>query len=125
MNISPLDSNHIVNKWYLASKEERIDMIKTNHDMWGFMGAGHGLDLGEVNILHLPTIVENAKGETVIRGFHGMSLGVKLEVEVKIDFLRDIVTTTDPITLDPMHTVLPPSDISKCRKAVKQFSNTN
>ena len=82
-------------------------MIKTNHDIWDIMGAGSGLDLGEVNILHLPTTVANAKGDTVISCFHGTSLGFKLEVEVKIDFLLNIVTTAEPMTLHPMHTVIP------------------
>ena len=100
-------------------------MIKTNYDIWDIMGAGTGLDLGEVNILHLPTIVENSKGETVIRGFYGMSLGVKLKVEVSADFLLDILTTAEPMPLDPIRTVIPPPDISKCRKAVKQVDNTN
>ena len=89
------------------------------------MGLGSGIDLGEVNILRLPTIVANAKGETVIRGFHRTSLGVKLEVEVKTGFLFDIETTIEPTTLHLTHAVIPPLDPSKHKKALKQVGNTN
>ena len=85
-------------------------MIKTNHDIWGIMDSGTRLDLGKVNILHLPTMVENAKGDTVIRGFYGTSLRAKIEVEVNTDFLLDMVSTVETIILDPMHEVIPPQE---------------
>ena len=44
------------------------------------MGTGSAITFGEVTIIHVPKIVENAKGDTVVRDFHGTSLGVKLEV---------------------------------------------
>ena len=119
----PIDNNHVVNKWNSASNEECIDMIKNNHDIWAIVGSG-AASFGEVTIIHLPTIEENAKGDAVVRGFQGTSLGVKLEVEVSTDFLSDMVATVEPIALNIIHTIITLPDIRKCKKEVRKVGNT-
>ena len=92
-----------------------------NHHIWGVMGAGM---MSLTTIMHLPTVVTHSKGETVVRGCLGLSLGTKLEVEISQDFLLDTVTTANPLQLDTLHSVMSPPDISRCAKSVKQVTNT-
>ena len=92
----PIDNNHALDFRFLSYQEERIDMLKTNKNMCGLLCAGSDC-LREAQILHLLTIVEKAKGETIIRGYYGTSLSSKVEVEFSIDFLLDIVATAAPI----------------------------
>ena len=72
----PIDDRHPLNKWYTDSVKERAEMLN-NHDIWGIMGVGI---MSATTIIHLPTVVINYKGETVIRYYLGLSLGTKLKV---------------------------------------------
>ena len=95
-------------------------MFKTNKSIWGLLYSGSDF-LGEAQILHLPTIVEKSKGETIIRGYYGTSLSRKVEVEFSIDFLLDIVSTTAPLEGVKENSVIPPLDITRNRMAVTLF----
>ena len=82
-----------MNKWYTASVSEHKDLLK-NHDVLGVVGMGL---MGTTTIVHLPTVVTNPKGETIIRSYHRLSLGAKLEVEISQDGLLDTVRTANPV----------------------------
>ena len=99
-----------------------MDMLNINKDIWGVLCAGSDVS-GEAQILHLPTIVENAKGETIVRGYHGTSLSRKVEVEFSIDFLLDIVATAVPIEVVEEHAIIPLPCIARNRTAVVLFGN--
>ena len=51
-------------------------MLNTNKDIWGLLCAGSD-GLEEMQILHLPTIVENAKGDKIIRDYYRNALHCK------------------------------------------------
>ena len=93
-----------------------------NHYIRGNVGVGI---ISSTPAIHLPTVVTNSKGKTVIRGYHELSLGAKLEVEISQDFLLDTVTTENPLQLDTMCYVLSPPDISRHTKACKQVAHAN
>ena len=99
----PIDAQHPLNKWCKDLVKERTQML-INHDFWGVMGADI---MSLTTIIHLPTVVTNSKGNTLITGHLGLSLGTKLEVEISQDFLLDTVATTNPLQLDTLHSVLP------------------
>ena len=86
------DEDHPLNLWFVSDYEERVDMLKTNNDIWSLLCAVSD-SLEEAPILHLPTIVENSKGETIIRGYNRIALHRKEEVEFRTEHLLDIVTT--------------------------------
>ena len=99
----PIDAHRPLNKWCAASVKERKEMLN-NHGIWGIMGTGIML---LTTIIHLPKVVANSKGKTIIRGYMGLSLGTRLEVEINQDFLIEIVITANPLQLDTLHSVLP------------------
>ena len=53
-------------------------MVNTNKNIWGLLYVGSDCS-GEAQILYLPTIVVNAKAETIVRGYCGTSLSMKVE----------------------------------------------
>ena len=84
-----------------------------------------GVDsLGTLPILHIPTVVSNRYGYTVIIGFSGTYLGTKFEVGIGKESLLDTTTTVEPVKIDSPNSVLPPPDINRCTKSVTQSANT-
>ena len=94
----------------------------SNHDIWGIMDM---VIIFTVTIIHLHIGVINTKDEIVVRGYHGLSLEAKIEVEIRQDYLLDTVTTANLAQLDAIHSVLLPPDIIRHTKSRKQFGNTN
>ena len=62
--------------------------------------------------------MENTKGETIIRGYHGTSLSRKVKVQFSICFLLVIVTTAAPLEVVDEYSVIPPPDITRHLRAV-------
>ena len=91
-----------MNKWYTDSVSESTYLLN-NHYIWSVMGVG---TIGTTTITHLLVVVTNIKGETFVRGYHGLYLGAKLEVEISQDYLLDTVITANPAQLYTMHSVL-------------------
>ena len=92
-----------------------MSMLK-NHDVWSLMGVDGQVTL---SILHIPTVVSNRSGDTVIRGFSGTSLGTKLEVDIITDSLLDNATMADLVKIDSPNSVLLPSEINRHTESVK------
>ena len=83
-------------------------MLNTDKDIWGLLCAGSD-GLEDMQIMHLPTIVENAKGDKIIRGYYGISLHWKKEVEINLDNLLDMVTTAPLLEVADEESLLPPT----------------
>ena len=79
---------------------------------------------GTLYILHIPTAVSKKDGDTVIRGFSSTSMVTKLEFGISTNSLLDTITTAVSATIDSPNYILPPLDIGRHTKAVKQVSNT-
>ena len=95
-------------------------MLNTNKDIWGLLCAG--LDgLEEAQILHLPTIVENAKGNKIIRGYYGISLHSKKEVEFSTDCLLDMVATALLLEVIDEELILAPPNICRNKIAITKI----
>ena len=109
----PLNARRPINKCHTSSSRERPELLN-NHGIWDVVGMG---TMGTTTIVYLPAVVTNNKGETVIRDYHRLSLGDKLDVEISQDHLLDTVTTANPVQLDTMHSIIPPRCISKCTKS--------
>ena len=66
---------------------------------------------GFLAILHIPIVITNRDGSTVVRGFSGTSLVSHLEVDIRTDSFLGTVTTTDPEQIDPPNYVLPAPNV--------------
>ena len=95
-------------------------MLNTDKDIWGLLCAGSD-GLEDMQIMHLPTIVENAKGDKIIRGYYGISLHWKKEVDINLDNLLDIVTTAPLLEVADEESLLPPPDISRNKTAITKL----
>lgn len=93
-------------------------MLNTNNDIWGLLCAGSGHIKEEMQILHLPTTVKNAKGDNIIRGYIGTSLHWKQEVEFSTNYLLDMVTTAPLLQVQDEHLLLTPPNITRNRTAI-------
>ena len=94
--------------------------ILNDYNRWGLMGVDVK---GILSILHIPTVVKNRDRDTVIRGFYGTSLGSKIEFYFSTDSLLETVTTADLSQIDPPNSVLPPPNVNRHDKSVKQVGN--
>ena len=92
-----------------------------NHDIWALMDIDSTVTL---SILHIPTVVFNQCGNTVIIGFSSKSLVTKLEVNISTDSLLDTVTRVDPVKIDSLNSFLPPPDNNRHTKVVKLVGST-
>ena len=77
-----------------------------------------------LSILHVSTVVTNGSGDTFIKGFFGTSLGIKLEVDISTCSLMNTVNMVEPVEIDSPNSVLPPLDINRHTKVVKQVGKT-
>ena len=92
------DEDHPLNTWFVSTFDKRVEMINTNNDIWGLLCAGSSnIGLEEMQIIHLPTIVTNAKDDNIIRGYSGTSLHGKQEVDFSTDYLLDMVTQDEKV----------------------------
>ena len=95
-------------------------MLNINKDIWGLLCAGSD-GQEEMQILYLPTIVENAKGDKFIRGYYGISLHLKKEVEFSTDHLLFMVTTVLLLQVIDEESLLAPPNISRNKTAITKL----
>ena len=114
------DPDHPLNAWFLSNFDERVEMLNTNNDIWGLLCAGSGHLKEEMQILHLPTTVKNAKGDNIIRGYIGTSLHWKQEVEFSTNYLLDMVTTAPLLQVQDEHLLLTPPNITRNKTAITE-----
>ena len=95
-------------------------MLNTDKDIWGLLCAGSD-GLEDVQIMHLPTIVENAKGDKIIRGYYGISIYWKKEVDISLDYLLDMVVTAPLLEVVDKKSLLPPPNISRNKTAITEL----
>ena len=76
-----------------------------------------------MQIIHLPTIVKNAKDDNIIRGYIGSSLHWKQEVEFRITYLLDTVTTAPLLQVQDENNLLTPPDITRNKTAITKVKD--
>ena len=79
---------------------------------------------GTLSIVHMPTVVFNKDGDTVIRGISGTSLVTKLEVDIITDSILDTATMEYILMINSPNYILSPSGIIRCAKDIKQVAST-
>ena len=88
--------------------------VINNHDVWGIIVVYFQ---STMSIVHIPAVVKNREGDTVIRGFSSTSLLNKLEVDINTDSLLNTVTKVEPAKIDSHNSVLPPPYVNRHTKA--------